>query len=115
MRLFADFTIISIPEDRSPPRKTAAHRFEDDDVTALDSPILDGNVKRKRHGCGGRVCVSIHRDHDFLFRQAEFLGRCVEYSGVRLIRNDPIDLVIRLFVELQQRLFVYRNRGNRRR
>ena len=81
MRLFPDFATISIPEDRGPPCETAAHRFEDDDVPAPDSTIFDGNVKRKWHGCGRRICVPVHRDHNFLFRQAELLRSNVELSG----------------------------------
>ena len=89
----ANFQLLSIPEDRRAPGKSAAHRFQHDDVAALDSAILHRGVERQRNRCRRRVGVPVDRDHDLFGRQAELLRGGVEDSRIGLVRNDPVDVV----------------------
>ena len=35
----------------------------------------------------------IHRHHDFIHRKVQTLGRCLDNADIRLMRNQPIELL----------------------
>src|SRR5215218_1260930 len=91
--LSTNFHYFSIPEDCSSPCETAPHGFKHDDVAALESSILHGGVQSKGYGCSRRVCVTVHRHHDFRAREVELLRSRLEDPGIRLVWNHPVDVV----------------------
>ena len=70
-----------------------SHRLEHDDVAPLDPAIRDRDVQRERNRGGGRVGVLIHRHHHLVGRKPEFARGRVENSGIRLMRNHPVDIL----------------------
>ena len=47
-----------------------------------------------RHGRGRRVAVILHGQHDLFHRHAETLGGGLDDANVRLVRHEPVDLVL---------------------
>ena len=85
--------VLLITKRRRAPGESAAHRLEHDQVAALDPAVLDGGVERQRNRRGRRIGVAVDGDDHFFGRQTQLSRGCVEDPGVRLVGNDPVDVV----------------------
>ena len=84
--------ILSIPERCRAPCKSATHRFQHDQVAALDSAVLDRGIKRQRNRRGRSIGMPVDGDHHLFRRKAQFLRRSVEDARIRLVRDHPVDI-----------------------
>ena len=77
-------------QDRRAPGKAAAHRFEHDEVAALDPTVAHGKVERERHRGRRGVCMLIDGQHHALGGKAEPLRGRVDDPPVRLVRDENL-------------------------
>ena len=65
----------SIPERCRAPCKATAHRFQHDEIAALDSAVLDRRIERQRNRGRRSVGVLVDGDHDFFGRKRPVSSR----------------------------------------
>src|SRR5690606_25389151 len=84
----------SIAHQHGAPGKTAAECFHQDQLATLYPAVANADVERHRHRCRGRVAMVLHCQDDFLHRHFEPLCGGLDNTQVRLVRYEPVDLIL---------------------
>src|SRR5215218_397811 len=90
--ILPDYRTFSIPERCRSPCKATTHRFKHNNVPALDSAVLHCGIERKRNRCRGSICMFVNGNDNLFGRKAELPRGSVQNAGIRLVRDDPVDL-----------------------
>src|SRR3989441_3339862 len=80
---------------RRAPRKAAAHALQQHPLPGADLPGADELVERERHRRGRSVAVMIDGDDELFRRQAELARGSLENAHVRLVGDQPVDVLDR--------------------
>src|SRR5687767_11085327 len=85
----------SIREDRRTPRVAGAKHAGEDSITALHFALLAPVVDRERNRGCGRVPVELDRVEDFRRRNLADLDDLLVDPEIRLVRDEPLNVVPR--------------------